>query len=198
MQTTRPIGMHPTKRNDAVDFTTSTGSHMIRHRLLELFADAWAGAWIAAWDRLDTDQRQSLLRDLESLDHAELRLLFERRHEKADLPPIEASVPCPARSRIGTSNSGFANAAWRRFEAARSRSSSSPAVRSRLGFEHPKGMYPIGPSLANRCFQIHAEKFLALSRRFPHQFLLLWMTSAVTHDETVAYFRQHRYFGLFA
>ena len=35
---------------------------------------------------------------------------------------------------------------------------------SRLGFEHPKGMFPIGPVSNKTLFQIHAEKVLALRR----------------------------------
>ena len=37
---------------------------------------------------------------------------------------------------------------------------------SRLGFEHPKGMFAIGPVSNNSLFQIHAEKVLALRRRY--------------------------------
>ncbi len=35
---------------------------------------------------------------------------------------------------------------------------------SRLGFEHPKGMFPIGPVTGASLFQIHAERILARSR----------------------------------
>ena len=36
---------------------------------------------------------------------------------------------------------------------------------TRLGFDGPKGTYPIGPVSAASLFQIHAEKIVALGRR---------------------------------
>jgi UDP-N-acetylglucosamine/UDP-N-acetylgalactosamine diphosphorylase len=67
---------------------------------------------------------------------------------------------------------------------------------SRLGFEHPKGMFPVGPVSRKSLFQIHAEKVQALGRRYKAVPPLLVMTSPATHDETVAYFADNRSFGL--
>lgn len=67
---------------------------------------------------------------------------------------------------------------------------------SRLGFEHPKGMYPIGPRSDRTLFQIFAEQIQA--RQKTHGAAIPWylMTSAATHDETVAFFEQNCFFGL--
>ncbi len=67
---------------------------------------------------------------------------------------------------------------------------------SRLGFDHPKGMFPVGPVSGKTLFQIHAEKVLALSRRYGKPVPFLVMTSPATHDETVAFFREQGHFGL--
>ncbi len=67
---------------------------------------------------------------------------------------------------------------------------------SRLGFEHPKGMYPVGPVSRKSLFQIHAEKVLALGRRYGKQPPLLVMTSPATDAETRAFFDGSNYFGL--
>src|SRR5262249_35545635 len=67
---------------------------------------------------------------------------------------------------------------------------------SRLGFEHPKGMFEIGPISRKTLFQIHAEKILALRRRFGASLPLLVMTSPATDAETRQFFEQQRYFGL--
>ena len=52
------------------------------------------------------------------------------------------------------------------------------------------------PVSASSLFQIHAEKVLALRRRFGVDIPLLLMTSPATHDETVAFFESHDRFGL--
>ena len=67
---------------------------------------------------------------------------------------------------------------------------------SRLGFDHPKGMFPIGPVTQRTLFQIFAEQIQA--RRNLHQADILWliMTSAATHQETVAFFETHNFFGM--
>ena len=67
---------------------------------------------------------------------------------------------------------------------------------SRLGFEHPKGMFPIGPVSGKSLFEILAEQIVALSARYGHSIPYLIMTSDGTHDETVKFFEEHQYFGL--
>lgn len=67
---------------------------------------------------------------------------------------------------------------------------------SRLGFEHPKGMFPIGPRSQRSLFQIFAEQIQA--RNLRHSTSLLWMimTSDATHTETVEFFKANQFFGL--
>ncbi len=67
---------------------------------------------------------------------------------------------------------------------------------SRLGFEHPKGMFPIGPVSGNSLFQIFIQRVLATARRYGTAVPLLVMTSPATHAETVEYLRDHDRFGL--
>jgi UDP-N-acetylglucosamine/UDP-N-acetylgalactosamine diphosphorylase len=66
---------------------------------------------------------------------------------------------------------------------------------TRLGFEHPKGMFPIGPVSGKTLFQIHFEKVLATSLRYGVRIPLYVMTSPETHEETVAFFAEHGRFG---
>lgn len=67
---------------------------------------------------------------------------------------------------------------------------------TRLGFDHPKGLFPIGPVSDRSLFQIFAEQILARRRR--HQAAIPWfiMTSDATHSETVDFFRENNHFGL--
>jgi UDP-N-acetylglucosamine/UDP-N-acetylgalactosamine diphosphorylase len=67
---------------------------------------------------------------------------------------------------------------------------------SRLGFEHPKGMYSIGPVSGASLFQILLEKIAARARSVEMRIPLYLMTSPATHAETVEYLQAHEYFGV--
>jgi UDP-N-acetylglucosamine/UDP-N-acetylgalactosamine diphosphorylase len=67
---------------------------------------------------------------------------------------------------------------------------------TRLGFEGPKGTFPIGPVSSASLFQIHAEKVVALGRRHGRTIPLYIMTSPENHEATVAFFEANGRFGL--
>lgn len=69
---------------------------------------------------------------------------------------------------------------------------------SRLGFPHPKGMYPIGPVSNRTLFEIFADQIIATTARYETKLPLYLMTSPATHDETVAYFAENNNLGLAA
>jgi UDP-N-acetylglucosamine/UDP-N-acetylgalactosamine diphosphorylase len=67
---------------------------------------------------------------------------------------------------------------------------------TRLGYKGPKGKFPITPVRHKSLFQLHAEKILALNRKY--NTIVPWyiMTSRINHQESITFFKQHRYFGL--
>lgn len=67
---------------------------------------------------------------------------------------------------------------------------------TRLGFSGPKGKFPISPIKQKSLFQLHAEKILALSRKYEVTIPWYIMTSEANNKETVAFFEEHDYFGL--
>ena len=67
---------------------------------------------------------------------------------------------------------------------------------TRLGFDGPKGTFPIGPVSAASLFQIHAEKVVATSRRYGKTLPLYIMTSPDNHEATVRFFDENGRFGL--
>ncbi len=67
---------------------------------------------------------------------------------------------------------------------------------TRLGFEGPKGTYPIAPVSACSLFQVHAEKIVALSRRHGRTIPLYVMTSPENHESTARFFAENGNFGL--
>lgn len=67
---------------------------------------------------------------------------------------------------------------------------------SRLGFDGPKGAFPVSSVRNKTLFQLHAEKVLAASKKYNAEIPFLIMTSQANHTATVEEFENHSYFGL--
>lgn len=67
---------------------------------------------------------------------------------------------------------------------------------TRLGFDAPKGMFPIGPVTDRTLFQLFAEQLQARSRPAGATIPYYVMTSAATHAETVEFFEANDFLGL--
>jgi UDP-N-acetylglucosamine/UDP-N-acetylgalactosamine diphosphorylase len=67
---------------------------------------------------------------------------------------------------------------------------------TRLGFDGPKGRFPVGPLTDRSLFAYHAHRVLASSRRYGAPAPLLVMTSEANHASTVAAFEEAGWFGL--
>lgn len=67
---------------------------------------------------------------------------------------------------------------------------------TRLGFPHPKGLFPLSVVKQKSLFQIFAEKTLAASRQAKQDLLLAIMTSKENDFETRNFFAAHQNFGL--
>jgi len=158
------------------------------------------------WSELTDDRQIVLRRQLESIDFELVARLIERQRTSdrdtslpasEDLHPPEHIVSLPQ----------TADDSARRDEATRIGHELLAAGRvaavlvaggegTRLGFDHPKGMFPIGPVSERSLFQLFAEQLLARRRRSGAVIPYFIMTSAATHDETVDFFQEHEYFGL--
>ncbi len=67
---------------------------------------------------------------------------------------------------------------------------------SRLGFDGPKGAFPVGPVSHASLFEIHARKVLALEKSCRAGIPFLVMTSRANDAQTRAFFERNDYFGL--
>ncbi len=67
---------------------------------------------------------------------------------------------------------------------------------SRLGFDGPKGAFPISPIRNKTLFCLFCESLKAMSLRYGARIPLVVMTSEQNDRETRAYFESCRYFGL--
>lgn len=67
---------------------------------------------------------------------------------------------------------------------------------TRLGFDGPKGAFPVTPVRGHSLFQVFAEKILATGRRYGATPPWLIMTSPANHAATRDFFAKHNFFGL--
>lgn len=163
----------------------------LRQRFQE-FGQEHVFAW---WDQIDEAEQKTLLQQLQALDLAEIQKLYDRREERFTLPDREQIKPIERMEcKPGERQKLVGADAWRQGHVAILIVAGGQG--SRLGFDHPKGMYPVGPVTRKTLFQIHCEKVLALNRRFETSIPLLFMTSPATHHETVEYLAEHKFFGL--
>lgn len=65
---------------------------------------------------------------------------------------------------------------------------------SRLGFSHPKGMFPITSD--RTLFQIIVERVLVAQKRFSTRMYLAIMVSPLGKKETISFFQENLFFGL--
>lgn len=156
------------------------------------------------WDELDEAQRACLLEEVESVDFRRLRelveeLVFETEAvipEPQRIEPIAVTrLPRTDRERV---MSRQATELGEQMLAAGEVGVIIVAggQGTRLGFDGPKGTYPIGPVSQASLFQIHCEKVLALCRRHGRLVPLYVMTSPENHEATASYFAENGHFGL--
>jgi UDP-N-acetylglucosamine/UDP-N-acetylgalactosamine diphosphorylase len=162
------------------------------------------------WDELTGSQRQRLVRQIESLDLERIAALWASRQQAGQKPQGEsladvARRAVPPASIVPLPQSPAAREEWRRAQQTGEDLLKAGRVGAilvaggqgtRLGFDKPKGIFPIGPVSRATLFQILAEQVLARSRRAGKPIPYFVMTSDATHEDTVAFFEEHKFFGL--
>ena len=67
---------------------------------------------------------------------------------------------------------------------------------SRLGYDGPKGAFPVGPVSGRTLFELHARRLLAARRRYGADVFWYVMTSPANDAPTRRFFAEHECFGL--
>ena len=67
---------------------------------------------------------------------------------------------------------------------------------TRLGFDGPKGSYPIGPVTGRPLFAYFAQNILRAGKKYGKPLTWYIMTSKLNNQDTVAFFRKNNFFGL--
>ena len=152
------------------------------------------------WDKLNDSEKQILMEELSSIDFNLMDKLYRNKDltsaETAEFEPADyISLP---ESREQNNKIISAKKAG-----AEHISKGKTAVLlvaggqgTRLGFNGPKGMFPIGTVSGKSLFCIHAEKILFISKKYNISIPWLIMTSRENNEDTINYFKTNDYFGL--
>jgi UDP-N-acetylglucosamine/UDP-N-acetylgalactosamine diphosphorylase len=172
--------------------------------LLERFVQAGQGQVFAFWGQLDEGGRRALLEQAGEINLAEVKRLTRLLLGRDAAPGVDLTDLQPAPYVARPENGGEA-AEW-----ARARAAGEAALRAgrvaaftvaggqgtRLGYDGPKGTFPVTPLKRKSLFQVFAEKITAVGRRHGRPLHWFIMTSHANHARTEAFFAEHRFFGL--
>jgi len=174
------------------------------HPLIESFVRAGQGQVFAFYGQLTPVDRERLLAQAAEIDLAEISRLNRTLLSPgaaANLP-LGGLVPAPYEP---LPENGGDPAAW-----AAARATGESALRAgrvaaftvaggqgtRLGYDGPKGTFPVTPVQRKSLFQVFAEKILSAGRRFGRTPRWFIMTSHANHEATGAFFAARQFFGL--
>jgi len=155
---------------------------------------------------LDDPSKQRLLEQAADIDLAELESLnasLVLGGEGSDHgPDLSGLGPAPF---LSLPENGGDEAAWNNARAAGEEALRDGRVAAftvaggqgtRLGYDGPKGTFPVTPINGNCLFQVFAEKLLAASKRYGVTIPWFIMTSEINHSQTEAAFQESNFYGL--
>jgi UDP-N-acetylglucosamine/UDP-N-acetylgalactosamine diphosphorylase len=151
---------------------------------------------------LDDQQRTQLYQQLEQIDFSQLKRLTDNQDQAVDWAELAMRAEPPPAVRLDREHADFSSADAVEAGERAIRSGRVGAILvaggqgTRLGFDHPKGLFPIGPLSGRTLFQMHCDRLLAVGKRFGCAIPLFVMTSPATDAETRQYFAEHERCGL--
>ena len=155
---------------------------------------------LAFWHELDEVQQAKLASQIESIDLERITEMYRLGASGKSLSIDPCNANPPSAVRLGDGDRQESEAERVGSEALAAGTVAVALVAggqgSRLGFDHPKGMYPIGPISGDSLFDILLGKVVATGQMFDAQIPVYLMTSPATDEETGRYLEESQYFGM--
>ncbi len=163
------------------------------------------------WDELTASEQAQLAKQIKQLDlklFAQLKQQFGGAEpgkvvdHRAHWAALAAQATSPPALRLDGTGVDFSNedAVARGEELLRKHKVGMILVAgglgTRLGWDEPKGMFPIGPLSQRTLFQVLIESLLAVRKKYQTAIPLYVMTSAATDLKTRVFLAAHDFFGL--
>ena len=171
-------------------------SEMTERECIEKFTALGHGRLFTHWEPRPPEMKRRLMEDLGALDTSILESLHSRLEETPQYP--ESVRPAPFASLYESRRD--ADAIRIGEELIRGGRTAFLTVAggqgSRLGFDGPKGMFPISPIRRLTLFALFAEKLRAARVLYKAEIPWLIMASPQNEDSTREYFEKEGYFDL--
>lgn len=156
------------------------------------------------WEELRDEQKERLLKEIGQLDFSKIDLWISKYVKN----PISAKLPSEFRPAFSYRPEPKNSEQQQKYEAAVETGKElisagkvgafvvAGGQGTRLGFDGPKGNYPISPVKNKTLFQIFAETIKAASERYKAACPWYIMTSPLNYKQTIEIFRENNYYGL--
>lgn len=157
---------------------------------------------IAFWDSLSAVEKHHLLEQLQQIDFVEMQRLATGADYAPNWAELAAKAEPPPAIRLHDSTAAISAAAARAAGEEALRNGRVAMILAaggqgtRLGFDHPKGLFPIAPLSNRTLFEMHVDRLRAVGKRYGVKIPLFIMTSPATDHETREFFLRHHHLGL--
>lgn len=152
------------------------------------------------WDELSDQERSQLRSQIDSIDFKALTELANKKGQQVDVVELAKRAVPPKAIRLNCDEAQMKAARSRGEQALRDGRIGMVLVAggqgTRLGFDLPKGMFPIGPLSNRTLFQMHVDSLRGAMKKYQCEIPLFIMTSPATDQDTRDYFAQNDNLGL--
>ena len=170
--------------------------------LLELLAPVGQEQLLRFWDELNEAEQEGLAAQIKAIDWENVCQWVESAGKELSEEDKNAVIPAPYMTETPTETDKplYAQAVKAGLQLLRDGKVAAFTVAggqgTRLGYDGPKGTYPVSPIKHKSLFQLFAEGILRTQRKFGKPITWYIMTSVINHDATCRFFEENSYFGL--
>jgi UDP-N-acetylglucosamine/UDP-N-acetylgalactosamine diphosphorylase len=173
-------------------------AHLTKEELDARLAPLEQQHLLAFWDELEKAGQARLASQIAGIDLQQIAQLYTNAGTQQDWASLARRAEPPPALRLAEAQG---TAACQRGEQALADGKIGVLIAaggqgSRLGFDKPKGLFPIGPVSGASLLQIHLEKAKALAKRYHRSVAVYVMNSPATVAEQSEFLVENEYFGL--
>lgn len=162
------------------------------------------GHLLAFWDQLDETQKLDLLEQIQPLDLVKIDQWIGEIIKKSDPPAVRRDFSPPSSYHPRPDCPEMQRKYAQAIDLGKKMISAGKVAAfvvaggqgTRLGFDGPKGDFPIGPVSNRTLFNIFADSIKAVGEKYSVVCPWYVMTSPLNHDRTMEVFQSNNFYGL--